>query len=319
MMKHIIENEYLKAEISELGATLTKFIDKKSGTDIVLGFESDEDYLKYSGCNIGASIGRNANRIGNACFELNGKKYQLSVNNNMNQLHGGGVNGFAYKMWKTEKADENEVVLSYFSKDGEEGFPGNLNAEVSYRLDGRNLIFSFRGESDEDTIFNMTNHSYFNLGDEDIMEESLYISSDRYAPVDEYSLTLDEVRDTEGTPYDFSRFTKLKDNLSQLKDGIDNNYVWEDMEDKLMASLRNEKLQLNVWSDLPDMHLYTSQHLGGQEGKYGKTYYPFLALCLECQYFPNGINYKDHYLLPILKKGELMSHYIRYELLNTEE
>ena len=318
-MKYIIENEYLKAEISELGATLTKFISKKSMTDIVLGFDSDEDYLKYAGTNIGATIGRNANRIGNASFGLNGKRYQLSINDNMNQLHGGGVNGFAFKMWKAESVREDEIVLSYFSEDGEEGFPGNLYTKVCYKLDKDSLIFSFEGESDEDTLFNITNHSYFNLGGEDIMEHSLHLTTDRYSPVDEYSLTLDEVRKTDGTPYDFNEFRKLKDNLSQLKAGIDNNYVWEDMSEKLMAELKNDRLQLNVYSDLPDMHVYTAYYLNGEKGKYGRTYHRAGAICLECQYYPNSINYGDHYLLPILRKGETMKHHIRFELIDLEE
>lgn len=318
-MKYVLENEFVLAEITELGATLTKFIDKKSGVDIVLGFESDEEYLKYNGNNIGASIGRNANRIGNAKFVLNGKEYQLSVNNNMNQLHGGGVNGFAYKMWKTESVKDDEVVFSYFSKDGEEGFPGNLTVKVAYKLDGRNLTFSYEGESDEDTILNMTNHSYFTLGDDTIKEDYLHVTSNFYAPVDEYSLTLDEVLETDGTPFDFNEFRLLNDNLSKLENGIDNNYVWEKMGNKLMAEFKNGRLQLNVYSDLPDMHVYTSQHLGGQHGKYGLTYHPFQAICLECQYFPNGINYGEKYLLPILRKGEKMSHYIRYELFNLED
>ena len=161
----------------------------------------------------------------------------------------------------------------------------------------------------------MTNHSYFNLGDEDIMNEYLHITSDKYSPVDEYSLTLDEVKDVKGTAYDFTTFTRLEDNLSKLDKGIDNNYVWEYLGDKLMASLKNDKLQLNVYSDLPDMHLYTSYYLNGDIGKYGLIYNKYKALCLECQYYPNGINYSD-YIKPILKKGEKMSHYIRYELIN---
>ena len=106
----------------------------------------------------------------------------------------------------------------------------------------------------------------------------------------------------------------MKDNLCRLERGIDNNYVWENFEDKLMASFRNEKLQLNVYSDLPDMHVYTAYYLGGEKGKYGITYKPYQGIALECQYFPNGINYGEKYLLPILKKGEKMSHYIRYEI-----
>ena len=313
-MIYTIENDFLKISVSELGATLTKFIDKKTNIDMVLGYESDEDYIKYGGANIGASVGRNANRIGEAKFNLNGKTYQLSVNDNgINQLHGGGMNGFAFKMWKLESKTDDELVFSYFSKDGEEGFPGNLNVKVSYKLDKNNLIWSYSGVSDEDTVFNMTNHSYFCLGEDSILNTYLQINTDKYSPVDDKSLTLDEVDSVIGTPYDFTNFTLVNDNLSKLECGIDNNYVWEEMSDKLMATLKSDKLALSVYSDLPDMHLYTGYYLNGEQGKYGRTYKKFDALCLECQYFPNGINY-DKYIKPILKKGETMSHYIRYEV-----
>lgn len=315
-MIHIIENEFLKAQIGELGATLMKLIDKKSGRDLVLGFETEEEYRNCPGPNFGASIGRNANRIGNACFTLNGREYKLSVNDNMNQLHGGGVNGFAFKDWKLVKKDDTSITLSYFSKDGEEGFPGNLNIYVTYRLDENNLIFCFEGESDEDTLFNITNHSYFTLNEGSILEDELCLTTDKYAPVDAYSLTLDEVKDVKDTAYDFTSFRKLKENLNKLSKGIDNNYVWENFDDKLMASFRNEKLQLNVYSDLPDMHVYTAYYLGGEHGKYDRVYDHYEGLALECQYFPNGINYGEKYLLPILRKGEKMSHYIRYEIEN---
>ena len=313
-MIYTIENEYLKAQVAELGATLVKLIDKASGQDLVLGFESEEEYLANSGPNLGATIGRNANRIGEARFKLNGREYKLSVNDNMNQLHGGGINGFAFRKWEVKDLEKDKITLSYFSKDGEEGFPGNLTTNVTYSLDKDSLIFSFEGESDEDTLFNITNHSYFTLGEENILEDELYVTTDRYSPVDEFSLTKDEVKDVKGSPYDFTSFWKMKDNLCRLERGIDNNYVWENFEDKLMASFRNEKLQLNVYSDLPDMHVYTAYYLGGEKGKYGITYKPYQGIALECQYFPNGINYGEKYLLPILKKGEKMSHYIRYEI-----
>lgn len=318
-MRYIIENDLLKAEISDLGATLTRFIDKRTGIDLVLGFDSDEEYIAHSDTNIGASIGRNANRIGNARFTLNGKEYQLTVNDNMNQLHGGGVNGFAYKVWDLVKASDDEVSLAYHAKDGEEGFPGELDTLITYRLDKDSLYFEFSGTADQDTLFNITNHSYFDLGDEDILDQQLHVTTGLYSPVDEYCLTLDEVRETKGTPFDFTAFTRIGDNLAGLENGIDNNYVWEQIGDKLMAELRNDRLQLNVYSDLPDMHIYTGNFLGGQKGKYGRTYGRYGAICLECQYYPNGINYGEKYLLPILHRGEKMSHYIRYEVKNREE
>jgi len=312
-MRYIIENDFIKAEISDLGATLTRFIIKKNNKDIVLGYENDDDYLKHAANFFGATVGRNANRIGNACFILNDKKYELSKNNHMNNLHGGGINGFSYKIWNVKEINSDKIVLHYFSKDLEEGFPGNLDIDVTYQLKDNNLIFSFVGESDQDTLFNITNHSYFNLGDVDILNHYLFVNSDKYSPTDEYDLTLDEVLDVSNSKYDFKEYRLLKDNLKKSDKGIDNNYVFENLDDKLMCKLKYEDIELKLYSDLPDMHIYTGDHLNNDLGKYNNIYNRFAGIALECQYYPNGINY-DNYIKPILKKNERMSHYIRYEI-----
>lgn len=312
-MKHILENNVLKIEISELGATLVRFIDKKTNQDIVLGFETDEDYLKNTGPFFGATVGRNCNRIGKGQITIDGKQYQLSVNDGPNQLHGGGVNGFAFKMWNLVSKTDDEVKLSYFSKDGEEGFPGNLNVTVTYKLDGNSLTWGYEVSSDAATLVNMTNHSYFNLGDETILDEYLHITADTYSLTDSNSLTLDKSIKVIDTPYDFTKLTKIGDNLSKLQTGIDNNYVWETLGDKLLAELKNDKLHLRVYSDLPDMHLYTAYYLNEEKGKYGKTYSKYSGICFEGQYYPNGINYND-YLVQIIRPNQKACHYIRYEL-----
>ncbi len=317
-MKYTIENAYLKAEISDLGATLIRFISKKSDTDVILGFSEEEDYLRNYGCFFGATVGRNANRIGDAKFVLNGKEYQLTVNDNRNQLQGGGINGFSFKRWKAIEEKEDQVTFSYLSEDGEEGYPGNLYVHMTYRLEGNRLYLEFTGGSDQDTIFNLTNHSYFNLGDKDILNHRLQICTDRYSPTDAYALTLDEVKEVAGTPYDFREPTRMEDNLSRLPSGIDNNFVWETLGDKQMSSLSYGNLTLNVYSDLPDMHVYTSHGLKSDTSKKGIPYGECSGIAMECQYYPNGINYGEKYLLPILKKDRMMSHYIVYELIEEE-
>ena len=312
-MRYILDNNHLKVIISDLGATLVSFIDLNSGIDMVLGYENDEDYIKNFNNYYGATVGRNANRIANGRFVLNDNTYQLSINDNMNNLHGGGINGFSYKTFNLVSHDDNHVTLSYYSKDKEEGFPGNLNLEVTYELKDNSLIYSFKGNCDQDTLFNITNHSYFNLGDKDILNHYLHITTNKYSPTDEYALTLDEVKDVNDTAYDFNEFKKIIDNLS-LIDSIDNNYVWENLDDKLMCELKYKHLQLNIYSDLPDMHVYTGTHLDNDLGKYQRVYNKYAGIALECQYYPNGINYGDKYLLPILKKDEEISHYIKYEI-----
>ena len=314
-MFHKIENDYLIAYISDLGATLVKLIDKKSGKDIVLGFDDEDSYIKEK-CYFGASVGRNANRIRKGIFSLNGKEYHLTVNDNGNQLHG-GIDNFSFKRWDVTSCEKNSISLSYNSKDLEEGFPGNLNVIVSYTLENNNLIWRYSGKSDKDTILNMTNHSYFNLGDENILNHELKVFTDKYCPIDAYGLTLDAVLNTDGTPFDFKDYTLLKNNLSKFSTGIDNNYFFEDkgLDEKEMASLRYKNLTLNVYSDLPDMHLYTANSLNKCIGKYNTTYKKHSGICFESQFYPNSINY-DRYIKPIIKANEPITHYIRYEIVS---
>ena len=314
-MLYKIENNYLEAYISDLGATLVKLIDKKSKKDIVLGFDDEKSYInkKYY---FGASVGRNANRIKKGTFSLNGKEYQLTVNDNGNQLHG-GIDNFAFKRWKVTFNEQDSITLTYFSKDLEEGFPGNLNVFVSYTLEKNNLIWRYSGKSDKDTILNMTNHSYFNLGDENIFRHELKIFSNKYCTTDAFGLTLDGLFNINGTPFDFNDYTLLKNNLSKFSKGIDNNYFFEDkgFDDKIMASLKYNNLILNVYSDLPDMHLYTASALDKCTGKNNMTYKKYSGICFECQYYPNSINY-DSYIKPIIKANDPITHYIRYEIIS---
>ncbi len=305
-----IQNDYLRVTVTDLGATLNRFVDKRTGIDIVLGYDTEEEYLKNSG-HLGACVGRNANRIKNAEFTLNGEVYHLAKNNNMNNLHGGGKGGFAFKRWTLREQTDTKLVYTYFAKDGEEGFPGNLQATVTYELFEDTMTLSFEGTTDKDTLFNRTSHAYFNLGDDNILNETLMIATDKYAPTDEYAMTLDEVLDTHGTAYDFSAPKKIGENVSKLPTGIDNNYVFEEMGDKLVAVLSNDRLELSLYSDLPDMHLYTGYGLGPYPGKDGQHYDRYQGVALECQYFPNAVNF-DRYIKPILKAGETRKNYIRY-------
>ena len=313
-MKYAIENDFLKIEVSELGATLVRFIDKKTDTDMVVGFDSDQEYIDNAQ-SVGASVGRNANRIADARFSLNGVEYQLNKNDGNNNLHGGGMNGFGYRYYKLKEKTDDELVFEYDALDGEEGFPGNLHVEVSYKLVDNNLRFTYSGISDKDTIFNMTNHSYFNLGDENILNQYLKVCTDKYSPVDDAFLTLDEVRNVEGTHYDFVDFRNIGEQITALPTAIDNNYVWEVMGHKLLCQYKNDKIQIDISSDLPDMHIYTSYYMPECSGKDGRHYGQYAGICFEAQYYPNAINYSN-YIKPILKANEKVTHYINYEVKN---
>ncbi|MCI7156111.1 MAG: galactose mutarotase [Solobacterium sp.] len=317
-MIYTIENEFLRVKVSTVGATLVSFIDKKTNTDIVLGFDDQASYFKNTGPHLGATVGRNANRIADGSFVINGEKYQLSLNEPGICLHS-GVGDLSFRGYTLKELKEDEIVLSLFDGDMSGGFPGNLNLEVSYSLKNNQLIYSFTGLCDKDSVLNITNHSYFNLngGVDTVFDQELKIYTDKVA-LNVGPMASDEVIDVKGTAFDFTTLSKINDVLSighsnLSKCGLDHNYVFEDMSFKKMAELHNDKLSLTVESDLPDMHIYTGNYLGHLEGKDNHTYEDYYGICFECQYYPNGINYDD-FIKPYIYKDKEVNHKIVYTL-----
>ena len=317
-MIYTIENEYLRVKVSTVGATLVSFIDKKTNTDIVLGFDDQASYFKNTGPHLGATVGRNANRIADGSFVINGEKYQLSLNEPGICLHS-GVGDLSFRGYTLKELKEDEIVLSLFDGDMSGGFPGNLNLEVSYSLKNNQLIYSFTGLCDKDSILNITNHSYFNLngGVDTVFDQELKVYTDKVA-LNVGPMASDEVIDVNGTAFDFTTLSKLNDVLSKghsnlSKCGLDHNYVFEDMSFKKMAELHSDKLSLTVESDLPGMHIYTGNYLGHLEGKNGRIYEDYYGICFECQYYPNGINY-DNFIKPYIYKDKEVNHKIVYTL-----
>ena len=254
---YCLENEKIKVVISSLGGTILSFVDKSDNTDIVLGYKTAEEYLN-NGIYCGAMVGRNANRIANAQFELNGKTYQLEKNDGPNNLHSGN-DTFAFKEFQEGLYENNRLVLRYESKDGEGGFPGKLTFNCQYELGDNGLSICFFGISDQDTLFNVTNHSYFNLGDENILNHELLIPTNTMCLNDSNGMATDTEIDVTSTAFDFTSFKKIGDNFklnhdNLAKGGIDHNYVFEDETVKLVTQLKTEKKVLSVYSDLPDMH-----------------------------------------------------------------
>ena len=278
-MIYTIENEFLIAKISSLGATLVSLIHKKSGVDIVLGYDDEQSYLLHS-----------------------------------------GVSDFSFRAFDVRNIKKDEITLNIKDGDMSGGFPGNLILSVNYRLEGNNLIFSFIGLSDKDSILNVTNHSYFNLngGKENLYNHFLQINTDKMSLNDNDGMATDKVIDVRGTGFDFTSLTNIKDNFDKNEDnfsngGIDHNYIFGNLEDKEVAILKNDKLSLTVTSDLPCVHVYTSNFIDELDGKYGLKYHKHWGICLECDYYPNGINYKD-VLAPIIKANEEVKHYIKYTI-----
>lgn len=304
---YIIENDYLKAEITNFGATLVSLIEKSTMHNCVLNNENVNQYLENINEALGATIGRNANRIKDGKFKINNQEYKCFINNGPNSLHG-GKDGFMKKEFIVKQHTSDSIVLSYHSYHLEEGFPGNLDLKITYRLEENNLIYEIEGISDQDTIFNITNHSYFNLGDCNILNHYLQIPTQQFSLVDEHGLTL-ATADNVNSSFDFRKLTKINDNFQLqhpnllLAKGLDHNYVFETSDNDLRAILSYKHLKLTVYSDLPDMHVYTGNYLRKKHQ----------GIALECQYYPNSINYTD-FKKPILLANSLVKHYIKYTI-----
>jgi aldose 1-epimerase len=279
--------------------------------DVIMGYATAEEYLAKGGY-YGAFIGRYGNRIGGSKFTLGGVEYTLYPNNGKNNLHGGKV-GFDRKIMNAEIAND-KLVFSYLSPDGEEGFPGNLDMKVSYTLtDDGAVVIDYWAKSDKDTICNLTNHAYFNIGDDDdILDQVLDIKSSRMTPVDDELITHNDYMDIDGTPYSFKGGVKLgenmfsKDHMIALCHGFDFNYCIDretESELELCATVYDQKSgrYMECLTTLPGVQLYTSNTVAGMKGK--KVYPNYAALCLETQCYPNSPNCPD-YPTTTLKAGE---------------
>jgi aldose 1-epimerase len=278
----------------------------KSG-DIVLGFDDlDGYYANFNGpanAFFGAVIGRYGNRIAHGSFTLDGKKYSLPQNNGENTLHG-GPHGFNNVVWKG-KAIPGGVELTYLSKDGEAGFPGNLSVMVRYILEKGELRIEYSATTDKNTVVNLTNHSYFNLaGSGDILSNRLTLHASRFTPVDAGLIPTGELKPVEGTPFDFRNATEVgarinsTDEQLKLGRGYDHNFVLDGGGGKLTEAAEvydpSSGRVLTVLTDQPGIQFYSGNFLDGSiKGKGGKLYQLRSALCLETQHFPDSPNHPD--------------------------
>lgn len=315
---YTLENEKMILKVMDYGATLVSLINKETGMDVVEGFDSVEGYLDQTSY-IGASIGRTANRIAEGKFTLNGKTYTLPINNNGNCNHG-GIEGFDKKIWAAIE-EEDRIIFRYTSRDGEEGYPGNLFVKVTYVLLEDGVSIQTEARSDADTLFAYTNHSYFNLEEsEDAMNHEVLIHADQYGLSDANGLTLNVLENVEGTPFDFRTFKKLSKDIDadnqQLRygKGYDHYYAILGEGMREMAVCRCGKLELHAYSDYPGMHLYSANWLENKTGKKGHKYPERSAVCFEAEYMPNATNYENVAPKPILRACEIQKHEIQYRL-----
>ena len=279
--------------------------------DVVLGFESLDGYIQKGNPFMGCVVGRYANRIGGAKFELEGKTYQLAANNNGNSLHG-GLKGFDKAIWDVQPQGDSSLVLKYTSKDGEEGYPGNLQVQVVYTLTPANeLKIDYTAETDKTTHVNLTNHSYFNLSagkDSTILGHQLMLNADKYTAVDAKLIPTGELVPVKGTAMDFTKPAVIGTDIAKVAGGYDHNWVLNKNGQSLTlaATVYHEGSGrfMEVFTTQPGIQFYTGNFLDGKlTGKGGMKYIQHAGLCLETQHFPDSPN-KPAFPSTVLKPGE---------------
>lgn len=310
----------MTVSVIDRGATIRSIIvPDKAGNmvDVALAYDKAESY-KVNAEYFGNAIGRYANRLEDAQFEIGGKAYNVGKNNGRNSLHGGGASGFDKKTWAVEIVSEEvepELKFTLFSPDGDGGYPGNLNVEISYKLTKDNsLVINYKAASDADTVLNLTNHSYFNLAGHssgDIDNQILQLNCSFFTPNTDECMPYGEILSVKGTPFDFTTPKKFGEAFAQEHEqtqrfkGFDHNFVIDGRGYRLFAVAENPEngICMECFTDKPGVQLYSGCSLDCKDGKDGASYGFHGAFCLETQYFPNSMKY-SHYPCPILKAND---------------
>ena len=325
---YTLRNGNAEVSICNYGGIVTSFkVPDKNGKigDVVLGFDNLPDYIKSSPY-FGALIGRYGNRIAKGKFTLDGKEYSLATNNGANALHG-GLKGFDKVVWRAQtlqSPDGPALELTYLSKDGEEGYPGNLSVKAVYTLTSDNALkLEFTATTDKDTVANLTHHSYFNLaGKGDVLNHVVMIDADKFTPVDSGLIPTGELRPVEGTPFDFRTptpiGTRINQDDEQLKfaNGYDHNWIINNYTGALRLAARvyepTSGRVLEVFSTEPGLQFYTGNFLDGTlKGKGGWVYQFRDAFCMEPQHYPDSPNHPD-FPSVVLKPGAVYHNTIVY-------
>ena len=308
----------LRASVMDYGAILVNLeVPDRDGklADINLGFDDLDSYIKRSPL-FGAVVGRYANRIENASFTIDGIEYKITRNSGKNHIHGGNQKRFDKVMWNGEGFRNDEgagVRFAYLSRDGDEGFPGNLNCTVTYTLTNKNeLKINYQATTDKSTVVNLTNHAYFNLagaGSGDVLGHEIMINADFYTPGDKALIPTGEILSVKGTPLDFTEPKTIGARIEQLTEtrGYDHNYVLKNSDGSLTFAARvcepGSGRIMEVYTTAPGMQLYTANGMRDVQGKGGKVYQNHYGYCLETEHFPDSPN-KPHFPSPILRPGD---------------
>ena len=305
---YTLQNKNIKAAITNYGGRLVSlWVPDKSGNmiDVVVGFDTVQQYVNSTEPYFGATIGRYGNRIAKGKFTIDGVEYTSSINNPPNMLHG-GKNGFQSKVFDAKQLGDTALELSYLSKDNEEGFPGNLNVKVTYTLTNSDeLKLDYEATTDKKTVVNLTNHAFWNLNGEGsgtILNHILWINADKYTPVDPTLIPTGKIETVKGTPLDFTTPVEIGKRIdtngnAQLKNGkgYDHNFVLNKNESGLThaATVTGDQsgIQMDVYTEEPGLQFYSGNFMQSRNViKGGKKDDFRTAFCLETQHFPDSPN-----------------------------
>lgn len=317
-----LNNGKLQCDIITFGAAIRSLtVPDRNGNpvDVVLGYDTLREYVRNGGY-LGATVGRFANRIAEGRFQLNDRTYCLAVNNGPNHLHG-GKQGFSHRVWNIIHVEDTSVTLSIFSPDGEENYPGNLTCSVQFILEDQSLSIHYHAKSDQDTLCNLTNHSYFNLAGHDsgsVLDQTIQIFAQSYTPSNPESIPYGTVEPVANTPMDFRSPTPIgahiQEDFHQLINarGYDHNYVIDGSFGTLRPTAKAYSavsgITMEAKTTLPGVHFYTANYIPKRcPGKGGCTYGPRHGFCLETQFFPDSPN-QPNFPSAVLKAGEQYDH-----------
>lgn len=324
-----LDNGRIRARISNVGAAVTSLlVPDKNGVlaDVVLGFDSLDPYLNGTSPYFGCIVGRVANRIKDGKFTLNGVQYSLGINNPPNTLHG-GFKGFDKVIWEVAEYNKGKtpsITLKYYSKDGEEGFPGDVSVTARYSLPS-SMELKLEMEAaplNKATPISLAQHTYWNLAGHDsgdVLAHSIQIRGSQITPVDQISIPTGEFMQVSGTPFDFLTEVEIGKKIGQVPGGYDHNYVLDDSREVKSGLRHVAKVTdlssfrvLNIWGDAPGVQFYTGNFLAGIVGKGGAVYGKHAGLCLETQGFPNAVN-QPNFPSVIVRPGEKYMHTMLFE------
>lgn len=313
----VVNENGMEMAVTDYGAALVQLmVPDRDGhsCDVVLGYDEAAGYEEGT-LFLGAVVGRSANRIGGASFELNGRIYRLAENDNRNNLHS-GPDFYNKRVWKVKEVTDNAVTFLLESPDGDQGYPGALRIEVTYTLTRENEVkISYHAVPEDDTLINMTNHSYFNLDGHasgDILTQEVLIDADAFTRADAESIPTGEITPVEGTPMDFRVKKALGRDIEadyealNFGKGYDHNWVLNNNGSFAKVAEMSSKesgIIMEVYTDLPGMQLYTGNFIEEEKGKGGAVYHRRQAVCFETQFFPDAVH-KENFAGPVFRKGE---------------